>query len=112
MNKALLDGYVAKEEEYKQEIEEWTKENAALKSEVFHATSGAASMVDAVKAEKEAIIAALRMEVQAWKDDAWKLKDELLVDRNANEILRKIITEAKLVSRGLEGVLAGEMAAE
>src|SRR5260370_32076852 len=44
VNKALLDGYVSKEEEYRQEIEEWTKENASLKAEVFHATSGAASM--------------------------------------------------------------------
>jgi len=112
VNKALLDNTLAKEEEYKQEIEEWTKDNAALKAEVFHATSGAASMVDAVKAEKEAIIASLRMEVQGLRETNQGLHQRY----NTSEIdvlnLRKIISEAKIAAQGTVGVLAGEMAAE
>jgi hypothetical protein len=112
VNKALLDNALAREEEYKQEIDEWTKESTSLKAEVFHATFDAAAMVDAVKAEKEAIIASLRMEVQALRDEGYQTKEELRIHERDTSTLRRIISEAKLAAQGTVGVLAGEMAAE
>lgn len=112
VNKALLGNVIAREEEQRQEIEEWTKENAALKAEVFHATSGAASMVDAVKAEKEAVISALRLEVQALRDEGYQTREELKVHERDTATLRKIISEAKLANAGVAGVLEGTLAAE
>jgi chromosome segregation ATPase len=96
----------------KDEVTLWREENEKLVKSSEETIASANARTERVRAENETLISALRMEVQALKDERVKLQDELVVHERDTTMLRKIISEAKLAAQGTVGVLAGEMAAE
>jgi chromosome segregation ATPase len=99
-------------ENAKLDVELWTSEANEFKRLHAEAVEDKSRAVDLVRAEAVTIAEALRMEIQALKEERYRISDELEVSERDCQTLRKMISEAKLASEGLLGVLQGTIAVE
>jgi len=104
-NEGKLADAIAEAELYKGEAERLTKnwDDAIAQGNL---------KAEGVRAEKDALIASLRLEVLALKEDTTSAQEILNVSEQDCLMLRRIIAEAKLASEGVRAVLEGTLAAE